>query len=514
MNDLLARQILPKMKKITITLAALIASLCLSAQTYILDESFGDNGTKFNNGVDFFPLDGLVFNNNYYFISQKSIGKVNSSGTIDATFGSDGFVTLDSNDLEYFIYGFKHIGNYIYVYGAVNDSNDNDDAFVCKIDEAGNFDASFGTNNFAKIEFNGWERITDLVLDNDGNIYCTGLQDTSGSSKLIYFKLNANGTLNTAFDANGFKELLLNNTSHGYSIIKYGENYLLTGTDNHYEDNQIRHEMLFVSLVDNSGNLITSFGTNGSITADLDTGSNINIRDVQLADNNLYVNFFHEWSFNNQGSNLMRLDLVTGQTIFNNPIGYAGGVAVEGNTIYITSMERCQPVTESYCERDFTLSRKLLDGTADPTFQNNNNYTYSFPAVSPGLPNYSDDSAVVVLKDNGKIVLAGTTNIFNYGSGFSLIRLKDSELSLNDVSTKMASIFPNPFNDFVTVESGSQIKDIQVMDVSGRVISTPNFTMEGEAARVNLETLQQSGMYLMQVTTIDNKTFTRKIIKQ
>jgi len=332
MNDLLARQILPKMKKITITLAALIASLCLSAQTYILDESFGDNGTKFNNGVDFFPLDGLVFNNNYYFISQKSIGKVNSSGTIDATFGSDGFVTLDSNDLEYFIYGFKHIGNYIYVYGAVNDSNDNDDAFVCKIDEAGNFDTSFGTNNFAKIEFNGWERITDLVLDNDGNIYCTGLQDKSGSSKLIYFKLSANGTLNTAFDDNGFKELLLNNTSHGYSIIKYGENYLLTGTDNHYEDNQIRHEMLFVSLVDNSGNLITSFGTNGSITADLDTGSNINIRDVQLADNNLYVNFFHEWSFNNQGSNLMRLDLVTGQTIFNNPIGYAGGVAVEGNT--------------------------------------------------------------------------------------------------------------------------------------------------------------------------------------
>jgi len=494
-----------------ILIFTLLFNTCLFSQSYIPDSSFGNNGTSFNDGVYFYPIDVMLVNNNYYLISQKKICKLSYDGTIDSTFGGNGFVTLDSNDSEYFIRGFKYINDYFYIYGSVNDADNNDDIFICKIDESGNFDSAFGTNNFATINFDGRETINDLVTDDNGNLFCIGSRDgydangENYSSVLIYFKINADGTLNTNFDNSGYKSLLLNNTSKGNYITQYGNNFLLVGKDNQL-NNQARNETLFITLADINGNPVISFGTNGSATANLDTNSICNITDVQLKDNSLYVNFFHEQSTSQTGSNLLKYDLAANQVIFNNAVSYTYHMQVEASGIYITSVNLCEPATEIFCERDFNLSKKLLDGNNDTgTIA----YTYSFTPIEMG---YTDDQSVKLYRDeSGKILLAGVSTFQNGGSGFSLLRVQEEDLGMDALIENNVNVYPNPFHDIIIVDiAPGDIKNIEVMDISGRIINTPQAINN----TLNLTGIQQSGMYIIKVTTTANKTFIKKIIKQ
>jgi len=498
------------MKRLLLILI-LLFNICLFSQSYVPDTSFGNNGSLFNNGVYFYPIDVMLINNYYYLISQKKICKISYDGSIDTTFGSNGFVTLDGNGLEYSITGFKHTAGYFYIYGSVNDTDNNDDIFICKIDESGNFDAAFGTNNFAVINFDGRETINDFVMSADGDLFCIGSRDgydTSGenySSVLIYFKIHADGTLNTNFDANGYKWVLLSNTSKGRFITNYGDNFLLTGQDNQRNSGQTRNERLLISQVDLNGSPVTAFGTNGSIVTNLDEGSICTVKDVQFINNNLYVNFFHEQSGTPTGSNILKFNIGTNQAVFNNAVSYTFDMQVEANGIYITGINLCQQVTDIYCERDFNLLKKLLDGSNDT---DSIPYTYSFPSIEMG---YTDDQSVKVYKDdNGKVLLAGVSTLQNGGSGFSLLRLQEEELGTAGLIKNNLNAYPNPFKDIITVDIAyGIIKNIEIMDLSGRTIHIP----QGTGNNLNLSCLQQKGMYVVKVITTDN-TYTKKIIKQ
>jgi len=499
------------MKKLLL-FATLLLTTCLFSQSYEPDPSFANNGTSFNNGVYFYPIDVRLVNNNYYLISQKKLCKINYNGTIDNSFGTNGFIALDSDDSEYFITGFKYLNGYFYVYGTVNDADNNDDIFVCKIDEQGNFDSMFGTGNFAVVNFDGRETINDFVPDASGNLFCIGSRDgfdATGehySSTLIYFKINSNGTLNAGFETNGYKSLLINNTSKGNFVTAYGSNYLLVGKDTGIANDSGRNERLFITRVDENGNVVNSFGTNGSVLANLDQGSICSIEDVQILDDNLYVNFFHEQSVTQTGSNILKLDLTTTQTLFNNEVSYTYDMQAEPDGLYITTINLCQQVTEIFCERDFNLSRKLLNGAVDTGMTP---YTYSFPSVEMG---YTDDQSVKVFRDeNGKVLLAGVSTLQNAGSGFSFLRLQEQELSFPDLADNNLAVYPNPFTNSITVvRNVGQIANIILTDLSGRIINLPSTGSN----TLNLSCLQNSGMYIMTITTANTKTFTKKIIKQ
>lgn len=179
---------------------------------------------------------------------------------------------------------------------------------------------------------------------------------------------------------------------------------------------------------------------------------------------------------------------------------------VEANGIYITGINLCQQVTDIYCERDFNLSKKLLDGSNDT---DSIPYTYSFPSIEMG---YTDDQSVKVYKDdNGKVLLAGVSTLQNGGSGFSLLRLQEEELGTAGLIKNNLNAYPNPFKDIITVDIAyGIIKNIEIMDLSGRTIHIP----QGTGNNLNLSCLQQKGMYVVKVITTDNTTYTKKIIKQ
>ena len=55
--------------------------------------------------------------------------------------------------------------------------------------------------------------IVDFCIDNLGKLFCTAIKTNSSSTKVVTFKLLFNGTIDTGFGTNSFKEHLFNSTT-------------------------------------------------------------------------------------------------------------------------------------------------------------------------------------------------------------------------------------------------------------------------------------------------------------
>lgn len=510
------------MKKILLS-ALLFLSYSLQSQSYNLtfDNTFGTNGIKTSNmytdpSMNFAPKKCLLINGKYFFLSNK-IAKFHYNGDLDTSFGSNGFFTIGNVTDVYNILGFKSVNNAIYLFGEIV-TNSNSDGFIAKINEDGILDSGFGINGVSRIDFGSNETIKNFSLDANGNLYCIGtkLTDTTdaSSSRLFHFKLNADGSLNNSFDANGYKQFLLNDYTTGEAIFNDGSNFLLVGTSTYYVNTTIIRKLL-ITKMDNNGNVIPAFGTNGSTVIELYSGMHINLSDVELAGNKLYVSYFYLWSFATRGKQIAKYDLSTNQTVFNRSIYFNSTFQVENtDDLYVVGSERCNPYS---CFRNFSFSKLRADGTSDPYFGNDGEYQYNFPAE----PFSRDDISTVMLKeDNGKILLAGyssatiwVNNFPTYEKGFTMMRLVQGALNVTDNIKNEATIYPNPFTDFITIETSEHIRQIELMDVNGRVLDKLVANNVENATTVPLPNLNR-GLYFIKITTENGKTITKKIVKQ
>jgi len=506
------------MKKTLLLL--LLCTINSFSQNYVLDNTFGTNGAILHNEVSFYPTDALLVNNSYYFISDNNMVKLNYNGSLATAFGNDGMITLDNNSRNFTISGFKYINNYFYVFGTAQDREEGyEDAFICKIDENGNFDTTFGTGNFAIANFGAQEIVNDFAIDASGNLFCTGTRydnEVSNSIRLIYFKLTANGSLVTGFDANGFKEIAVNSYSNGRYIKNYGnDNFMLIGTDTYFEPvTNIRHQRLLISETDSNGNLITSFGTNGSRLAELQTGTTITLKDAQLVNNSLFLNYFYSATVSNEGSRILKYEIDNGTVLFNTDTYYSANFKVTDTGLFITGAHRCPSAADSSCPRDFNLFKITADGQPDNNFNNNAEYTYNFPSDV-----YSDDiSQALVTEDDGTILIGGhSTGIYwdiTYPSGFALVRLKPAVMARTGSTQNETIIYPNPFTDSVSITSQYDINTVEILDLTGRSINRPAFYTNNGVTKVNMEGVTRQGSYILKVTAANGSVFSKVIIKE
>jgi hypothetical protein len=507
------------MKKI-LFLTLFLTTIKAFAQNYVLDETFGSNGTIVHNDVSFYPTDALLVNNNYYFISAKNLVKLNYNGSLSTNFGVNGVMSFDNEGQEFIISGFKYLGGYFYLYGSVRELEEGrEDAFMCRIDENGNFDNAFGTDNFAIIDFEAQEAINDFTIDETGNLFCIGSRfdgEEANSVRLIYFKISASGTLITSFDPNGFKEIVINAFSDGRYITNYNNrNFLLAGTDTYFDpETNIRQQRLLLTQIDTNGNPILSFGTNGSTRVALHDGTTVTLKDIELRDSDLFVNYFHSSGFINQGSAIIKYNLTGNETLFNLNTYYNASFKLANDGLLITGSHRCDNVYDSSCPRDFNLTKVDLNGLPDATFNSNVNYTYNFPSEF-----YSDDlSNTLIKQDDGSILIAGhSTGIYFedfHPSGFALLRLNPVTMATKGIKQDDVTVYPNPFTDIVNVISRSQIRNIEIFDVTGRCILTPGFSTANGVTKINVQAITNRGSYVVKVTTNNDVTFTKVILKE
>lgn len=139
-----------------------------------------------------------------------------------------------------------------------------------------------------------------------------------------------------------------------------------------------------------------------------------------------------------------------------------------------------------------------------------------------GVSIYFDDPAVVVPNqvpseiDFYNLGVAGNTVAATYVIDDLTIRATavDDLLSVDDLAMQSmnVSLFPNPVNDVLTLQTNSSVKKVTIFNTLGQNVFTNNssFVGENDMDVSNLDT----GMYIINITTNDGRTITKKFVKE
>jgi uncharacterized delta-60 repeat protein len=192
------------------------------------------------------------------FTTDIFIGRLNSNGSIDSSFGNNGTVLIDlgTSDLLYRIY-LQPNGKILLAGSAtLNDK----DLLVIRLLSNGTMDSTFSTNGEfitdINIEDEYWNGI---AVDPDGKIILAGLTGDGTTSDLLVARLDSNGILDTTFAANGYFQNSFGFTyAQGYSLLLQPDGKILVGG---LVANMDIDQALF--RLDTDGNPDPTFGSNG-----------------------------------------------------------------------------------------------------------------------------------------------------------------------------------------------------------------------------------------------------------
>ncbi|MDX9906549.1 MAG: PKD domain-containing protein [Bacteroidales bacterium] len=161
---------------------------------------------------------------------QLLFTRVNNNGTLDASFGTNGYTAIDASVQDEIIngLGLMNDGTIIGVgYGYQADPLWGEQVFMAKLNANGTPVSGFGTNGvMIPSVFNDVSSANEVVVHND-SIYLTGyMYDTGNNWQLFLAKLNPSGIAYADFGNNGISLLSLNPLNTGYNLLKTADNKL------------------------------------------------------------------------------------------------------------------------------------------------------------------------------------------------------------------------------------------------------------------------------------------------
>ena len=484
-------------------------------QTYVLDNSFATDGRQYFPGNSFEPKNGILLNDNYYIISSDKVIKMDYNGAISNSFGLNGALS----PLPFPNYSMMKItsyNNHLYLSGCVIVSNAVTDFFVCKIDEDGNPDNTFGSNGVVTVDFGANELISDFIIEPSGKLFCVGerrVPNAVNSSRMIYFKINTDGTIDNTFDPNGFKSISYNLETIGTFITTYEDGYLLVG--NSLATSGDLNRPLLLVKVDSNGNLMSDFGISGIKSKPIQNLSILNWTENHVLYNNkLYLNGLYTMGFVGQPGSLLIYDLGTDEVNYHHRDYGTTHFDVFDDGVFLTGYWKfCGGNSVYQCQSKFNLSKKHFDGTTDTNFQNNSVYEYEFP----NNIDTNNQSCFFIRDNSGKFLIVAYSNMYSNLSveteGLSMIRIKEGVLDVsNPVDKSTVSIYPNPFEDKVIIDSDESIIKLELFDLSGRKFSEPRFAQKNGGI-VDLSHLEAS-TYFLKIWFEDGSIITKKMMRK
>ncbi len=387
-----------------------------------LDSSFGENGivtTDFNNTNDHanaIVLQGdkiLVAGSNYSYY-DFALARYTSDGILDSSFGVNGLVTTDFNNSYDEASSIALQGDKIIVAGSAN-YNGNYDFALARYTADGALDASFGVNGLVTTDFNNLYDVATSIALHGNKIIATGYTG-SGGYDFALARYTADGALDPSFGENG----KVTTDFHYYDVVNsvtlQGDNTIVAG----FISDQYGLDFALARYTAD-GALDSSFGESGlltgyfpsslaSFTSTVIQGNKVVAAGYALNENK--NNDFALARYNVDGT----LDTSFGEngkvtTDFNNSSDHrATSIALQGDKIIITG-DTYNPVNGTY---DFALGRYTADGALDSSFGVNGKKTTD-------INNSSYDHAYAVAIQGDKIIVAGyTTDGGNYD--FALAR--------------------------------------------------------------------------------------------
>jgi uncharacterized delta-60 repeat protein len=378
----------------------------------VVDSSFGENGrvtTDFDNSYDVANAIALQENNIILLGTSRGdfiLARYTANGKLDTSFGEDGKVTTDFNNLDDQADAIVVQGNKIIAAGSTgHEFYSPHDFALARYTANGTLDASFGVNGKLTTNFT-----VSGVDSSDDKAYAMALQrdkiivagSNNGDFALACYR--ADGALDASFGEQGLltghfpasQTLFTSTAIQGNKILAAG--YALYNNRN--------NDFALVRYTVN-GTLDSAFGVNGKVT------TNFTVLNADSSDDKAYAITLQGDKIVLAGSSngdfaLARytadgvLDQtfgVNGKMTMGFNIDLDGGSNDEARSIVL---QGDKIVVGGSSNGDFALARYTADGRLDFSFGVNGKVTTDF--------NNSDDQAHAILLQGDKIMAAGYTN--------------------------------------------------------------------------------------------------------
>ena len=525
------------MKKIIIFFIICFHSLMWSQAQY-LDPTFGNQGSvseTFSNQQSR-PAEVLRLENGKFLVLsfkyewsagmwynfQFYLSCYNSNGQLDTSFGTNGFLIypLNSTSNGAPLLNMIRLNDGKILVHCFHESTTK----LIKFTSSGVIDSSFGQGGEVNLSIGDFYKI----IQTKNNDFILMGQYFDGYNNMYHFaKLNANGVLDTSFGTNGKK--VVDITTYRFDLInsvKYTQDNKIIIAGMSYD--QMTTTKAVVSRFTTSGNLDTSFGTNGLVTLNINTpGNNAILHDVAVQQNNGKIvicgdamapggtgGFYGSQPFLASINSNGTID----QQFGTNGIRYFSGsfnandsfhnITFHNNDILISgSASLPYPYMITY------YYYRLVNGNgADVTsFGTNGVLHLNLSNTTPEFTNYIKKSIIL----NNQVYGLGMSTYnghLNYATTF--FKLKQGTLNVSEIDKVKFTIYPNPVDDFVTIsgEQMGQIQQIKVIDVNGKTVKNCLFNNESQI-EIDLLNLN-SGVYFINIYTINNNNTSYKIIKK
>lgn len=181
-----------------------------------LDNNFGINGkvmTDFN-GYNDYGNSLAIGDDEKIIVTGNSISPNQSSdfiivrylpdGSLDSIFGINGKVVIDFGDFDYAYKVILQPDGKIVIVGQADNPSDHD-FFICRLDEIGNLDNSFGQGGIVTTDFGDFDdKAVSAILQPDNKIIVVGgVPDNLFTSPFMIARYNVNGSLDNTFGIGG-----------------------------------------------------------------------------------------------------------------------------------------------------------------------------------------------------------------------------------------------------------------------------------------------------------------------
>ena len=481
-------------------------------------------------------------------------------GTLDPTLDTDGILLVNptgvfDNAQDVIVLS----DNKILLCGTTGTAMDFD-IMVVKLNEDGSYDASFGNNGvFTLSNTAGSDFAYDMALLPNGNIILVGAKSlTMADTEITAWVIRANGSLDPTFAANGIYETNLDSGEEYINQVLIHNNLIyLVGRK--YTPG-FSYTSIAVQCLDLQGNLVTTFGNNGTAYFQTDSTDEFSVNAAAIVPAGaiaicgdkynpntfsstpmimlMNLNGFPVAAFGNNGlwlgsssgtyydieysnSKLIAVGTNSASCIarrhnldgtldisFGNNGTFIN--AVGGNSTFFdctlgpdNNWYACGTTSSGFMVRDFVTSRFSYDGMLDATWGGTGN-------VVTSLGDSFDDAYGIDLQADGRVVCAGLSS--QELNDMGVVRyLADVVSQVEEPSTFSINAFPNPAQSQITINcSFVGNGTITILDMTGRV-SLQNKMVFSSTQEINIQELP-SGIYSL-LLTIENKQSITSFVK-
>ncbi len=372
--------------------------------------------------------------------SDFGIVAYNADGSLDYTFGSNGFVTIpfDADDRANAV-AVQSNGKILVAGKAANGSQYN--LVVVRFNADGTLDNTFGFSGIATLEIDDFDtEATSIALQTDGKIVVTGLsQDQfNGDFYAILARFNVSGTLDNTFGTNGVVELPAGNGYVGKSLAIQSNGKIVIACAN------VNNVGNFVILRRNTnGSADNTFDTDGMVSTNVGTASSFAKSLVLTSDSKIIVcGAAKENSFDvlamvayTLAGNLDNSFDADGIVLTNlSPIhATANSIAVQPDgKIYLTGN------TTNTANADLILAKYTPNGILDGRFNYGGKLILPFGYGNEGIN-------AIVSGTDGIVYLAGFYHN-GHDNDFTLTKVVDCMLHVNLTLVSPNDNYPNMFS--------------------------------------------------------------------